>query len=439
MRLKQTGFVPSQSSGFTLLELIIVISIMAILLLAVVLVLDPLERIAEADDSARQQDMRSIVDAMALARDNGLMKELGGFDPDAALTNRCVGESNQTVFVSVLGTDASGTCDSPPDDLPTGWTYRCAPSDGPGDVDGTGWLPLDFTAGGASSPLSHMPSDSANTFASNFYYTYVCDRSGSYEITARMVSNKFRTGGGKDIQSTDGGDDVYVYETGTDLSLDPKAPIGAWQLDGGTSGAIADMETAGFEDSAGNHDGVFTTDGGAAWVSGRLNGALSVDEGDYSVVLDDPSLSSPRLSVTMWFMPTGSGSLGSMLGKYFDADDSEMTLSLGNPGDQFRCVMENSGVEEISWDNTVAASRENWHYGACAFNDTAAELVSYFDGAIMATEPTVATIPDTTANVLIANRNTASSGFQGMIDVVHFYDRPLTIEELEYQYETLRP
>ena len=43
-----------------------------------------------------------------------------------------------------------------------------------------------------------------------------------------MESKKYRTNGTEDAQTTDGGDDPFVYEVGTNIGINPLGPVAYW-------------------------------------------------------------------------------------------------------------------------------------------------------------------------------------------------------------------
>lgn len=81
-------------------------------------------------------------------------------------------------------------------------------------VDGTGWLPIDFTKiPGGGSPLVQLNIDPLNN--SEFFYSYTCDsKTNTFELNTRLESEKYL-----DMMKNDGGDDLNLYETGSNLNL----------------------------------------------------------------------------------------------------------------------------------------------------------------------------------------------------------------------------
>jgi prepilin-type N-terminal cleavage/methylation domain-containing protein len=183
--------------GFTLIELLIVIGILAILATVTILVLNPAQLFAESRDSQRISDLGTLNQAL------GLYLASIGTTPDMDAGGGVCGTN---YWSTITGSSESFT-GSPTLDASHG-----------AEVDGTGWIPIDFTALSAGSPVAALPLDPSNTTALN--YQYQCnDTAKTYELNAIMESTRFASGGGDDVEGTDGGDNGDVYEIGTDPGL----------------------------------------------------------------------------------------------------------------------------------------------------------------------------------------------------------------------------
>ncbi|MDP2704625.1 MAG: hypothetical protein Q8P01_05485 [bacterium] len=90
-------------------------------------------------------------------------------------------------------------------------------------VNGTGWLPIDFTRISGGSPLSILPLDAVNE--TPFSYTFLCMTGGgiygNYELNAVLESDVYKIGGEKSFTDKDGGNNASFYEVGTNLKLIP--------------------------------------------------------------------------------------------------------------------------------------------------------------------------------------------------------------------------
>ncbi len=185
-----------RQNAFTLIELLVVIAILAILATVTVLVINPAQLFAQARDSRRISDLQAINSGMKFV----------------SLQSISQGTAN-TVYVSIPDSNPACASLSLPT-LPGGWSYACATSANYRKVDGTGWIPVNFTQLAAGAPMAALPIDPVNTVASGYYYTYT--PGGSWELNAVMESTRYY-----ESQYQDGGDNMSTFEIGSDLALSP--------------------------------------------------------------------------------------------------------------------------------------------------------------------------------------------------------------------------
>lgn len=187
-----------QTKGFTLLELVIVIGILAVLGAVSVLVLNPGQLFAEARDSTRVTDLQSVTNAIGLYLSSVSSPNMQAGTGFTCGTNWGTSRVGGTPTKHVAATTAAHA--------------------GVFAVDGSGWVavPLSTITGG--SPLGALPKDPTNDDTYN--YQYSCDNTAkTFELDAKMESTKYSNGGTKDKESTDGGNDANEYEVGTSLVL----------------------------------------------------------------------------------------------------------------------------------------------------------------------------------------------------------------------------
>lgn len=193
--------------GFTLIELIIVIGIIALLATTVILVINPARLFGEARDSQRIADLGQMNSAMGLYLATASSLDLDGNNLTGSGTcaNRCMVHGNPT------GTDCLGRA------FGTGVTQHASTSVA---VNGTGWIPIDLSAISSGSPLNSWPTDP--TASADKFYSYACDNTNYwYEFNANMESSRFGSGSGSDnVEANDGGNSTTLYEVGNDPSLD---------------------------------------------------------------------------------------------------------------------------------------------------------------------------------------------------------------------------
>ena len=203
------GEVPHLVRGFTLIELLIVVGIVAILATVIALTLNPSELLRQARDSRRVSETQSINQAMSLAL--------------ALKSNLFVGASNY-VYLSLPDNDGDGLCNEYPNlpPLVSPWQYACTNPSNFRKVNGTGWIPVDFTSL-PMVPLETLPVDPVNTYDKRcLYYRYV----PGWELGANMESEKYKFGGSQDVESNDGGNNPALYEKGVSLVVAPET--GCW-------------------------------------------------------------------------------------------------------------------------------------------------------------------------------------------------------------------
>lgn len=203
-----------KTRGFTLLELLIVIGILAVLATVTFMVLNPAELLKQARDARRIQDLSST---------NGAINLILVSNPDFNFG------SSTFVYVSLPDTSPNCANLSLPS-LPSGWSYKCVTQANLRKVDGQGWIPIKFSSSTFGSPLSVLPVDPLNTAVNNLYYTYVTG--GSWELTALLESEEKHS-----VAINDRGMSPGVFEIGTSIGLTPATRdmglVGYWSFNEG--------------------------------------------------------------------------------------------------------------------------------------------------------------------------------------------------------------
>ena len=217
-----------KEKGFTLIELLVVIGILAILATTVVLVLNPGEILKQSRDAQRLTDFKTIRGAIDLY----LIRNISSPTSLNGLNSTSICESGDLGFpqwrISIPASSGIGPYQgraAQPFITGSSTPILVGPfqSNNPRAIDGSGWVSVALTEVQGNSPLSRLPVDPINvippfvitTFSSlatggtspiagAHFYAYQC-QGLIYEINANMESVKYSTGGGNDVESTDGG------------------------------------------------------------------------------------------------------------------------------------------------------------------------------------------------------------------------------------------
>jgi prepilin-type N-terminal cleavage/methylation domain-containing protein len=190
--------------GFTLIELLVVLAIVAILSVVVILTLNPAELLKQARDSNRLSDLGTMKSAISLYLADVSTVNLGTTTwCYLSLSTQSASSSKCGVF-SYAGT-ASNTTTSAVANLRK--------------IDGTGWIPVNFSLISSGAPIGNLPIDPINS--ATLYYAYAATSTNNgFEIDTFLESTKY--GGATGLQTTDGGDyntSNGAYESGTALNI----------------------------------------------------------------------------------------------------------------------------------------------------------------------------------------------------------------------------
>lgn len=267
--------------GFTTVEMLVTVTILAVLMILVIVAVNPTDLLKQGRDSNRVAALNSI---------NGALRFLTENEPGTFIG------SSSVVYVSIPSTVSDCSNLGLPT-LPSDWQYSCVQSSSSTRVDGTGWIPVNFQAISAGSPISQLPIDSKNSTSTRNYFTYVASGS-SWELAFAPEAEKNKLGGANNLTTKDGGQKASLFELGKDLSLLPvdygdSSLVGYWAFNEG-SGAVA-KDYSGY-----GNNGSIT---GSGWTQGILGGGLYFSQatGVNVTIPDSNSLDIPdSLTINFW-------------------------------------------------------------------------------------------------------------------------------------------
>jgi len=260
--------------SFTLVELLIVIAILAVLAAAVVIVLNPAELLAQARDSQRITDIKTLKDTIDVWTVDNPNISMG---------------TAQTVYISIPDTSTTCVNISGLPALPAGWTYHCVTSTNLRNTDGTGWVPLNFGTIYGGAPIPYLPLDPQNDATLTKYYSYIFN--GSYALTTLLESEKQAK-----IADDDGGYDAGRFETGTDMSLwtTISGLRGYWNFEEGSGMTISSVPF-----------GLTGVISGALWTVGKTGNGILFDGNDDKVDISSSIALSGPMTIAFWGYSNG--------------------------------------------------------------------------------------------------------------------------------------
>jgi prepilin-type N-terminal cleavage/methylation domain-containing protein len=412
--------------AFTLIELLVVIGIVAALSVVVILVLNPAEILRQSRDSNRLADMSSLNTAL------GLYVAQGGAS---------FGSSN-VVYVSIPDTVATSSVGDQCQglgliSLPLGWNYHCAPTSTYRNINGTGWVPVNFTTLSGGAPLSHLPIDPSQSSSSRYYYSYATNGS-QFEATAIMESQAYKLGGSKDVISADGGSFASVYEKGTKLGLEPldygdSSLIGYWPFEEGTNTIAYDYSGT---NATGSWSGTATGTFGY-YSAGKVGSYAGTFDGVSTYVANAANNAVFNLSngVTMlaWVKMTAGGVDQKIISK---RPSYVLTVYNTNvPETEIFIASTSYDTRSVGGGTTLVVGR--WYQIAGTYDG--ATLKTYVNGALDR-QTGVSGNMDSVANALDIGKTAdgVANYFNGFIDNARVYNRALSAAEIAAIYNAGR-
>lgn len=383
--------------GFTLLELLIAIGVLATVATVAVLVVNPAELLKESRDGKRVVEIQTASLSLAVAKS----------------ANMAMGSAN-VIYVSIP--DTSATCANL--GLPTpplGWTYSCKTSANYLKVDGTGWIPVNLASAGYAQGA--LPVDPKNTVNGGLYYIYVAN--GDYAISVGLESGKYF----KQSGVTDGGFDPSRIEEGSKLVLLAEAAglIGYWPFDENSGTTATDVSGKG-------HNATFYT-GSPAWTTGKLGSAINFNGSSALRAVGVTGGGTFPVGHTMaaWVNPSAVAPNTNI----FESTGGIFYLSLHASGNRAFHSANIAGQRTIN--GTTLMSTGNWYFVVGTYDN--ANLKVYVNGVLDGTVAVTGADVSADPYFCIGANSCNSYWTTGKVDDVRIYSRPLSADEILAMYK----
>jgi type II secretory pathway pseudopilin PulG len=410
-----------QKKSFTLVELLVVVTVLAILTSITILSINPSEVFAQKRDSQRISDMANLELNLAFYKSND---------------GTSLGEP-KVMYISVP--DSSSTCgDLALPILPTGWSYHCVPTSTLRNIDGTGWVPVPFSSV-PGNPLSPLPIDPVNSASMGLFYSYSTNEN-QYEIASPMESQKYSLGGSNNAVSTDGGSNLSLYENGSNLSLIPvdygnPSLVSSWKLNDG-GGDVA-------YDSSGNGNSASVATGTAPeWQSsGCIESSCLSFNGSNDYAMAQPvKIKSDKNGIawTAWIETTSTDSPTIVSNGPDSAMEIERHSNYSDFGSQLMYHACGSGDTSLDVDKNINLSDGNWHFIALSVSPDG-QIVGSVDGEIKTVKSNYINKINVGSAEEIAHDQCDSNRFYpGVLDDVSVYNHVLSASEIQAVYSAQR-
>ncbi len=405
--------------SFTLIEILIVLSIIAVLSTVLITIIQPAEIFKNARDTQRINDLKNIEKTINLM----------------LINNQSFNEkqyaSPNIVYVSLQ--DSSTICSSWLSQLPLlpyGWSYQC--SENPNNLDGTGWIPIPFSQNYLIN-IPKLPTDPINK--PPYFYTFTVG--GSYELTAALESESNK--GKEELGGNDQGDNNFIYEVGNNKKLTPSSLqaraepaslkqglVGWWTFDEGKG-------TTTYDNSNNNNNGILYNE--PQWVDGKIGKALNFNgTSSYINIINQVNFpfSSQDRTVIAWINQFATRS-GQQIYHVFHYGNDSFNQAFG------LAVYDNAKFGAHEWSSHTRYGNvplKQWTFIAITLS-ASGTIKKYYQNDLLLATHTLDAPPNTNLvqTPKIGMRIIPGEYFEGIIDEIRLYNRALSQEEIKTLYE----
>ncbi len=393
-----------RTGGFTLIELIITIGIIAILAAAVIIAVNPSRQFAQARNSQRRSDIRAILDAVyQYASDHK-----GSFPVGLDSNLKVIGTSQQNCQM-LCGASEGGASeqDNSKQKFDLG-VYFNTQWDAVNN-----WLEL--TAAGQASGSGTYTSNSKDSISDSIWQTirWTPSRPFYKELPNNQASESGYPAGNANM-------------SGNALLLHFNESVGAMS----------------FSDASGNANNGFCSGANCPVISssGRFNNDLNFDGANDFVAVNSSASLNPTAAIALeawvrWNIPPNTGnSMAVIVNKNRDSQ-YQIRHNAGNTRFQF-VLRTNAGTTGTA-QSTTAPQQGRWYHLAGTWDNNSQRMLFYVNGVLERNILRTGANIVSSASVLNIGRRSLSNDryFNGLIDEVAIYNRVLSASEALDHYK----
>ncbi len=320
--------------------------------------------------------------------------------------------------------------------LPSGYSYQCAASSTCRLTNGTGWLPVNFTAISVGSPFGSLPTDPTNQTISGLYYAYLPGSGNTWELISKMESQKYQAS--SSAAGSDGGYNTAYYEAGTNLNLALNMPqtldrvtstdylafdtgglVGYWPLNEGQGTTAVDQSGNGnngtWSGTQSGTNGYYSVGGVGNW-AGAFNGTNDKVTFNSSYALSGP------LTYSAWLYSASTTAARMWLG-----DNTSGGVTIGvNAGYLFARLYANGSTL-----SSVAFAPTGTWFLMTVTRSSSGTFLMYLNGISVQIAFNNSSTSDP---IYIGANNIDVQYWLGSVDDVRIYNRILSAQEIQAMY-----
>ncbi len=276
---------------------------------------------------------------------------------------------------------------------------------------------------------------------------------GADTIGSTNGSSQFFTGSVDEIRVFNRGltaSEMYqLYREGAPAKINTSSTtplseglLGYWKLDDGSGTSAAD--------ATGNAN-TGTLTGGPSWTTGQINGAVDFDGTDDYITVSDPAsgvldiADSANFTVTGWFNRDTFTTDDTILAKRngIASTDTGYIVYVDDATDKLTFEV-SDGTDEYQMESSSTFTSTGWNYFTIIWNDSSSSLSKMYINGIEQSTTNTGTFGNVNslANAVALNfgaESDAGNPFDGKLDDIRLYNRPLSVEEVLRLYRTTAP